>query len=60
MVVDFSEGWGVDRGVGAGVDINDGITFGIYDGYDMSSSHGLFGVSNDIKPVFLLLYEYLE
>ena len=38
----ISVGWGVDRGVGAGNVSADGLTFEVYDGYNMGYSDGFF------------------
>ena len=41
--------WGVYRCVGDRVGSDDGITFGIYDGYNPVSSDDFFDGSNDVK-----------
>ena len=42
--VDSRRSWGIERVIGAGNGITDGITFGLDDWYDMGYSDGLFDV----------------
>ena len=51
MGVGDSVGWGVDIGVGSGVDIDDWITFGIDYEYNMVFIGLSFYGLNDEKPV---------
>ena len=49
MGVRNSIGWGVNRGVGSGVDIDNGIIFEIDDGYNMGSYNLFFDSFNDLN-----------